>query len=244
FLAWCTRQGYLERDPLQRMGPLHVAPQTTRRALTVEEIRDLLSHCLPPRRLLYETAILTGLRVNELRQLTLDHVDFDQCGLLLAVAWTKNRQPGFQPLPGDLLERLYYFSSSGEPERLYMTGKTRMTTPINALLYVPHNVARMLADDLRRAGIPRQTTKGKVDLHALRTTYINHIIANGATVPEAQALARHRTAALTIGVYGRSEDKRLRHLVAAVAATILPEAERASDVHAQVVGGEYTQEYQ
>src|SRR5262245_16627716 len=69
FLAWCTRQGYLERDPLQRMGPLHVAPQTTRRALTVEEIRDLLSHCLPPRRLLYETAILTGLRVNELRQL-------------------------------------------------------------------------------------------------------------------------------------------------------------------------------
>jgi hypothetical protein len=168
----------------------------------------------------------------------------DHCGLLLAAAWTKNRQPGFQPLPGDLLERLYAFSSSGEPERLYMTGKTRMTTPVNALLYVPHNVARMLADDLRRAGIPRLTTKGKVDFHALRTTYINQVIANGATVPEAQALARHRTAALTIGIYGRSEDRRLQHLVAAVAASILPEAERASGVHAQVVGAEYIQEYQ
>src|SRR5262252_3542962 len=70
FLAWCTRLGYLERDPLQHLGPLHVVPTTTRRALTVEEIRNLLSHCPPARRLLYETAMLTGLRVNELRQLT------------------------------------------------------------------------------------------------------------------------------------------------------------------------------
>ena len=95
--------------------------------------------------------------------------------------------------------------------------------------------------DLQHAGIPRQTAKGKVDFHALRTTYINLVIASGATVPEAQALARHRTAALTIGVYGRSEDRRLQQLIDTVAGAILPEAERAYSVHAQAVGDEQTQ---
>jgi integrase len=243
FLAWCTTRGYLERDPLRGLSPLHVTPRSTRRALTSEESRTLLSHCPPPRRLLYETAMVTGLRVNELRQLTIDHLDFEQCGLRLDAAWTKNRQPDFQPLSADLLRRLYDFSRAGEPQCLYGAGLTRMVTPVNALLYVPHNVARKLAHDLQHDGIRRQTAKGKIDFHALRTTYINLVIASGATVPEAQELARHRTAALTIGVYGRSEERRLRQLVDAVADTILPDVERALDVHAQVVGDEYVQEY-
>jgi integrase len=244
FLAWCTRRGYLESDPLKRLSPLHVAPTITRRALTVDEIRNLLAHCPPGRRLLYETAMLTGLRANELRQLTMEHLDLDQCGLRLDAAWTKNRHPGFQPLPGDLLRRLYDFSRAGEPQQLYVAGLTRMATPVNALLYVPHNIARILVHDLQHAGIPRQTPKGKVDFHALRTTYINLVIASGATVSEAQELARHRTAALTIGVYGRSEDRRLQELVDTVASAILPEAERAYSVHTQAVGSEHVQGYQ
>ena len=82
-----------------------------------------------------------------------------------------------------------------------------------------------------------QTEKGKVDFHALRTTYINLVIASGATVPEAQELARHHTPALTIGVYGRSEDRRLQYLMDVLAQAVLPEAERASGVHAQTAGG-------
>jgi integrase len=42
-----------------------------------------------------ETAFLSGLRANELRHLTLDHLDLDRCGLHLDAVWTKNRQPGF-----------------------------------------------------------------------------------------------------------------------------------------------------
>ena len=54
------------------------------------------------------------------------------------------------------------------------------------------------------------------------TTYINLVIASGATMSESQELARQRTPALTIGIYGRSEDRRLQYLM---------------DVHAQAVGG-------
>ena len=67
------------------------------RTLTLAEVRQLAECCHPAHRLLYETALVTGLRANELRQLSLTHLDIDQCGLHLEAAWTKNRQPGWQP---------------------------------------------------------------------------------------------------------------------------------------------------
>src|SRR5262249_18418185 len=84
--------------------------------------------------------------------------------------------------------------------------------------------------------IPLQTSKGNVDFHALRTTAINLLFAQGATPPEAQALARHSTPTLTVGVYGRAHDPRLAALVAEVATAIVPASQRASCVHAQAMG--------
>src|SRR5262249_35382791 len=119
----------------------------------------------------------------------------------------------------------------------------RVVFPVVPLLYVPYNMARYLADDLVRAGIPRITAAGKVDFHALRTTFTNLVFAQGATPPEAQALARHRSPAMTIGVYGRAHAPRLQALVAGVAAAIFPETTRAPDVHARVVGEALMQEH-
>src|SRR5262249_52614913 len=73
FCRWCWTREYLPTDPLARRTRLRASPRTTRRALTVDEIQQLLSACRPTFRLLYTTALLTGLRVGELRQLSLDH---------------------------------------------------------------------------------------------------------------------------------------------------------------------------
>ena len=64
--------------------------------------------------------MFSGLRSNELRHLTVDHLDLARGGLLLDADWTKNREEGFQPLPGALLERLKAFVESGETARLYL----------------------------------------------------------------------------------------------------------------------------
>ena len=239
FCAWCMERHYLEANPLERMTPIDSTPRTRRRAMTVSEIQRLLAQCRPHHRLLYQVACMTGLRANELRHLTTDHLDIERGGLRLDSAWTrKNRQDGFQPLPRPLLSALNDFAQSGEARRLYARAyqrtNVRQRPPEDPLLVVPESPARMLDTDLRVAGIPKQTSEGKVDFHALRVAYVTFIFEGGATPPEARELARHRNPELTLGVYARTRTARLQALVDEVALTIIPEAECAPGVHTTV----------
>jgi site-specific recombinase XerC len=64
--------------------------------------------------------------------------------------------------------------------------------------------AEMLAIDLRAAGIAVETDAGVVDFHALRVSYVSHLVSSGASVKTCQELARHSTPILTIGVYSKA----------------------------------------
>jgi integrase len=165
------------------------------------------------RRLLWETALLSGLRANELRHLSIDHVDVEQGGLHLDASWTKNRRNDFLPLPRSLVHRLHTFAATGEAIQKYQqayTGKeVPRRIPSRPLLYVPRDPARELDKDLQAAAIPKYTGEGKVDFHALRLAYINFVLESGASVKEAQALAQHATPAMTMNVYGRTRNERL-----------------------------------
>lgn len=221
---WCVVRGYLDADPLQSLGAFDTTPRSTRRAMTVAEIKRLLSACSPHRRLLLETAFLSGLRVRELRSLTRDHLDVELCGLQLDADWTKNRQSGFQPLPASLVKRLDKFAESGEASRLYAERyrrrDTKLEAPENPLLYVPIHTARDLDKDLAATGIQKYAPNGKLDFHSCRVAYINLVIESGVTVKEAQTLARHSTPHLTMNVYGRVREARLSEAVEKVAQVI------------------------
>ena len=54
---------------------------------------------------------------------------------------------------------------------------------------------------------------GKIDFHACRTACVNLVLESGATVTEAQELARHSTPDLTMNVYGRTREDRLTQAV-------------------------------
>ena len=85
--------------------------------------------------------------------------------------------------------------------------------------------------DLVRAGIPKEAIGGKLDFHAVRLAYINLVIEAGATVKEAQTLARHATPQMTLGVYGRTREERLHQVVEHVATVLQGETQRAHSVH-------------
>ena len=195
-----------------RMGTINKDPNSKRRALTAKEIHDLLEVTTDWRQLLYEVALCTGLRVLELRSLTLNHLDVENCGLRLEAGWTKNRKPGFQPLPERLVQHLLEFAKTGFISKRYLRYCRRTMPPDNARLYVPSHPAREMDKDLEAAGIPKETNDGKLDFHALRTGYIILAFEAGANSKEAQTLARHCSAHLTENIYARTRDERLSEM--------------------------------
>ena len=208
FVRYCVTREYLESDPLSELGPIDTTPVTTRRAMTPEEIRRLLAAAPEKRRLTYEVAFCTGLRAGELRALTVGHLDTERAGLRLDAKWTKNRKPGFQPLPTPLVERL--------AER---AGGKEGTEP---LLYLGSNTSRDVNADLKRAGIPKEVAgEGKLDFHASRVAYTNLVLDSGASVREAQELLRHSTPQLTMNVYGRARSDRLYEVAEQVGKVVL-----------------------
>ncbi len=75
--------------------------------------------------------------------------------------------------------------------------------------------------DLKLAGVPKITSQGKVDFHASRVAFITYVLESGATVKEAQVLARHSNADLTMNTYARANDERLNAITEMVAQKLL-----------------------
>jgi len=195
-----------------------------RRALTAEEIGRLLNARRAECRLLYQVALSTGLRVNELRSLTVGDFNADLRALRLDEHWTKGRKGGLQPLPirlAEALERETAGKASGEP-----------------LLCVPTQPARTLAGDLKRAGIPKWTPEGKVDFHSLRNTYASLLDQAGASPKENQTLMRHSMAALTMETYARARQDRLSAMAEAVGGKVSSSAECVTCVSRKAAGAQ------
>jgi len=205
---WAVQRKYLDADPFDGMAAFDTTPKTRRRALAPEEIAKLLAVAPPHRRLFYETALLTGLRVGECGALRVRDLDRERGGLVLDPAWTKNRQGGFQVLPAALFDRLVAEAEGKDSE-------------VPLLRVNPSHAARDMDRDLKRAGIPKKTLAGKVDAHALRVTYATLLDGVGATLKERMELVRHQDPRLTMNTYTRVQDGRLREVAEQVAAAAL-----------------------
>lgn len=231
FIAWCVKREWLEKDPLRNLSAFDTTPVTRRRALSEEDVRRLLHAAPEHRRLLYATALCTGLRAGELRALDVADLDLNTSSLRLRAEWTKNRRAGVQPVPVALGEKLGEFAGTEEAavryRRLHRRAQLPKELPRNPLLYVPSHAARDLDRDLAKAGIPKRTHEGKVDFHALRTAFVTLVVESGANIKEAQQMARHASPELTLNVYARSRESRRIELTEAVGRAVLGDEEIA-----------------
>ncbi|HEY3318956.1 MAG TPA: tyrosine-type recombinase/integrase [Planctomycetota bacterium] len=207
FCDWALKRGYLDHDPLKNLQHFDTTPLTQRRAPTPEEIQAILAVAPPERRLLYQLALASGLRANELRSLRARHIDVVNSGLKLEANWTKGRKATFQPIHAELMAVLQQIGETkGQDE---------------PLLKISKNAAASLYIDMAKAGVPKTTVEGKLDFHALRTGYTTLVFEAGASIKEAQSLARHSTPDLTLNVYARTRSARLAEVAQAVGDKIL-----------------------
>ena len=204
FLNWCVRQRRLAANPLAHVTRTkEIEKKYQRRALTLEEAKRLLS-VAGPRRLVYLTAMRTGLRRSELKELCWGDLRIDPLELrphiVLRARATKGRRGDIIALRKNLAAELL----AVRPENVDPSAK------------VFKRVAAMdtFKRDLERAGIERMDSSGRVvDFHALRYTLGTMLAQTGTAPRTAMEIMRHKDIKLTMNVY---TDPRLLDTTAAI----------------------------
>lgn len=185
------------------------------------------------RRLVYLFAAWTGLRRNEIRQLTWGDVQLETlpAKLVLRANTTKSKRADALPIHPQLADdlRAWRPANAGPADFVFGT--------------VPN--MKCLRADLALAGIPNKDEAGRfADLHSLRVSLSTMLAANRVSPRATQALMRHTDPRLTAGVY--TDEKLLplaaelvnvpsiptNHATASHAARVRTEA----DVHVLVAG--------
>jgi integrase len=188
-LAWMVRCGRLIANPLAGFEPVSViGRQEERRALTHDEVRRLLK-VHESRRVVYLTALMTGLRRGELRQLRWGdlHLDAPRPFLNARPSTTKNGKTACIWLRQDLVAEL---------KRI----RPAAAAPGQAVFRVPK--PETWGRDFDAAGIVRKDSRGHLaDFHALRKTFCTYM-ARGAVAPRvAMEAMRHSDMRLTAKTY-------------------------------------------
>jgi integrase len=191
------------------------------RAKVRPEVRTELVRIGYERALVYRTLVLTGLRVGELRELTIARVRLAGVGvphLELDARHEKNREGSTVALHPALAADLRVWIEQKRqraPKGLY--GKLpegwAAATP---LFDVPEQLSKIMDRDIAFAKIDKRDDRGRVvHVHALRHTFGTYLGAAGVGVRTAQAAMRHSSPELTANVY---TDARLLDVAGAVSA--------------------------
>ena len=157
-----------------------------RRAFTHDEIARLLA-VAGPRKVIYLTAVHTGLRRKELKLMEPDdlHLDADQPFVNVRPSTTKNHKQAVIALHADVVEELRKLPLL--PGKVFAHGLPKMET---------------FKRDLRRAGIEFIDAKGRrADFHSLRHTLGTNLALAGTAPRVAMEAMRHSDIRLTTKTY-------------------------------------------
>lgn len=238
FTKWCLVNGRITEDPLQHLTLKNVRVEKQRRPLTTDEISYLLAEVQRfkkrgsasghERALIYELAVSTGLRKEEIASLKRTSFDFKRSLVRVDAADTKNKKPALLPLKASLVKKI----------QKHLSGKM----PGARAFVVPDKTADILRKDLEDARrnwidaaknnpdehqqrndsdfLKTDTYQGKVDFHSLRHTFGTLLASSGIHPKVAMDLMRHSDINLTMALYTHSDATQ-----AAAAISALPEFE-------------------
>jgi len=225
FCRWLVRDGRAERSPLEYLDRLMVEKDEYRRALEPTEVERLLGATEKAatrfgmtgheRAVLYLLTTETGLRVRELRSLTVGSFDFDKCTVRVDPQYTKNRKGAVQLLKRKRASQLQEF----------FAGKLPKVRAFN--MPSSYRTAQMLKADLMETKVTDKTGKvvmeaipyvdsagRKADFYCLRHTLATALDRTGASLKERMAIMRHSDKSnLTLGVYSHVRPYDLRRAI-------------------------------
>jgi integrase len=214
-------------NPLAGLKPLrHDMVVKERRALSVDEVNQILAASPDWLRPVWRMLLTTGIRKGELIGLQFRDVDFGRRTVTIRASVSKSHKAREiplddemfriiaehrdkakyrQPVAGDTPERTERQRQKFTREHVFVS---KANTPLdNNLLHRFYTVCR-------RAGIDGAHRGGSVDLHSLRVTFATQALEHGANPKAVQALLGHSTLALTMNIYGKATERSKREAIA------------------------------
>ena len=192
FLNWMEKVGRIKVNPLKNVAKADERgkQKRVRRAFTDEELRKMVAGSAE-RGIIYFTAARTGLRQEELKQLTWGdlHLDAEVPFVVVRDSVAKNKKEESVQLVPEIVEAL---------------ASHRPPSPSPIDLVFPAGIPRALRvrKDAERNGIPYRDETGRyADFHALRYTWATFLQRNGVAQRFAMKLMRHSDIKLTAKVY-------------------------------------------
>ena len=222
FCNWMIDNGRAITNPLAKAHTVHDG--TDRRhehcPLTLDEFRALWNKTVNSERmrygatgvqraLLYLLAVESGLRANELRNLTVGDFDLKENTVTVRNTSAKNRREAVLPVrPATAAMLREAFSGKLQSARAFI---------------VPDKVVLMLRADLEAAGIPYEAGDNSFrDFHGLRHTTATMLAAEGVHPSVAQKLLRHSDIRLTMNIYTHTLHQQQSDAVAKLPDLTLP----------------------
>ena len=191
-LNWMERSGRIKLNPLRHVDKVdeRVDVRRKRRALSDAELGRLVNGS-GPRGVIYFTAARSGLRSEELKQLTWGDLELDHQPprVRVRVETAKNKREQFVDLVPEIVEALRKHRGTGwkASAKVFLKGIPR---------------ACRLAKDCEATGIAYCDAEGRyADFHALRHTFGTWLQRNGVPPREIMRLMRHNDSRLTMNTY-------------------------------------------
>ena len=195
---WLVQNDKTDKSPFRNMRPVKVTERKRpRRAMPADELAKLIAHTKAAddaydlsgheRSILYRFAACSGLRVGEIRKLTVGDFNAEEKTITVQAAFSKNRKRSVLPLRADVVAELQELTA-GKLPTLPIFGK------------IPQFAARMIREDCEGAGID---TVG-VDFHCLRYSFASMLVNSDVAPKTAMELLRHSDVRLTMQLYGQS----------------------------------------
>ena len=183
---------------LQYREKLIAAPEQSQ-----EISRGLDGHA---RAMVYRLTTMTGLRANEMANLTLSSFDLavDVPTVTIEAAYSKHRRKDVMPLHHDLVTNLRQWLSesahTNDGQQVVLAYSRAADAKCERLFPGTWSgrAADMLRSDLDATGILFDTDDGVADFHSLRHSFLSHLATDGLHPKLAQQLARHSAITLTM----------------------------------------------
>ena len=223
FLLWMTKQGRSASNALAAVEKTETRGKEVRarRAYADDEIQALLA-VAGERRIVYLTAVMTGIRHGELKALHWGDINLngEKPSVTVRASVSKNHRLACLPLHPDLVIELIKFQpADAQPGNLVFEG------------LMPHSV--LFNGHLKAAGISKRDSRSRVaDFHSLRHTFCTNLHRAGVPQREAMELMRHNDPRLTANTYA---DASLFSLRGAVAKLSFPSAKKDAQGDAQTL---------